>query len=96
MTAKLSISKAAFAVVARLFKWSFVVKMLLTASYGMRYLHESGIVHRDLKSANLLVTEDYGIKISDFGLSRTKRGTTVINSMHIAGSPGWMAPEVTS
>jgi hypothetical protein len=78
----------------KLFNWSFLHKILLTASYGMRYLHESGIVHRDLKSANLLVTEDFAIKISDFGLSRTKRGTTVINSMHIAGSPGWMAPEV--
>ena len=40
------------------------------------------------------VTDDMLIKISDFGLSRTKKGTTVINSIHIAGSPGWMAPEV--
>ena len=60
---------------------------------GMAYLHSRSppIVHRDLKSGNLLVDEDMHIKVSDFGLARTK---TADGARTQVGTYAWMAPEV--
>ncbi|XP_011024258.1 PREDICTED: serine/threonine-protein kinase CTR1-like isoform X2 [Populus euphratica] len=62
---------------------------------GMNYLHQfrPPIIHRDLKSLNLLVDSAYKVKICDFGLSRSK-AKTYISSTSAAGTPEWMAPEV--
>lgn len=67
----------------------FIAKEILKA---LSYLHANQIIHRDVKAANILVTEDGHIKLGDFGVasqtrSRIKRGS-------IVGSPYWMAPEV--
>lgn len=37
----------------------------------MAFLHEAGVMHRDIKSANILINSDCDVKIGDFGLSRT-------------------------
>ncbi|KAL6145730.1 hypothetical protein ACLB2K_056415 [Fragaria x ananassa] len=62
---------------------------------GMNYLHRRNppIVHRDLKSPNLLVDKKYTVKVCDFGLSRLK-ANTFLSSKSAAGTPEWMAPEV--
>lgn len=59
---------------------------------GMQYLHSHKIIHRDLKSPNVLLTHKDTLKISDFGTSRlwTERST----KMSFAGTVSWMAPEV--
>ena len=49
---------------------SLVVYCALGAAKGMKYLHTLGIIHRDLKSGNLLVSNDWTVKVADFGLSR--------------------------
>jgi serine/threonine protein kinase len=51
-------------------------------------------VHRDLKSPNLLVDENFTVKICDFGLARVKENTFVQTINGCAGTPNWMAPEV--
>ncbi|CAG9855934.1 unnamed protein product [Phyllotreta striolata] len=58
---------------------------------GMQYLHSHKIIHRDLKSPNVLIGKDEIIKISDFGTSRTWNG--VSEKMTFAGTVAWMAPE---
>ncbi|KAL1517763.1 hypothetical protein ABEB36_001489 [Hypothenemus hampei] len=58
---------------------------------GMHYLHTHKIIHRDLKSPNVLIGDDEIIKISDFGTSRTWNG--VSEKMTFAGTVAWMAPE---
>ncbi|GAB2277557.1 Serine/threonine-protein kinase edr1 [Dionaea muscipula] len=71
------------------------IKMALDVARGMNCLHTSRptIVHRDLKSANLLVDDNWNVKVCDFGLSRLKHNT-FLSSKSTAGTPEWMAPEV--
>ncbi|XP_078430906.1 protein kinase superfamily protein isoform X2 [Wolffia australiana] len=71
------------------------IKMALDVAMGMNCLHTSSptIVHRDLKSPNLLVDMDWNVKVCDFGLSRLKHNT-FLSSKSTGGTPEWMAPEV--
>ena len=69
------------------------LQIMLESAAGMQYLHDSNpvILHRDLKSDNLLVTNDWSIKVADFGLSRFRSDQKVMTQV---GTPMWMAPEV--
>ncbi|CAI9113657.1 OLC1v1014300C1 [Oldenlandia corymbosa var. corymbosa] len=71
------------------------LRMALDAARGMNYLHNCSpvIVHRDLKSPNLLVDKNWVVKVCDFGLSRMKN-STFLSSRSTAGTAEWMAPEV--
>lgn len=69
--------------------------MALDIARGVNYLHHCcpPIVHRDLKSSNLLVDKSWNVKVGDFGLSRLKYGT-FLETITGKGTPQWMAPEV--
>ncbi|KAL5569551.1 hypothetical protein UlMin_026126 [Ulmus minor] len=71
------------------------LNMAIDVAKGMNYLHQlqPPIVHRDLKSPNLLVDSTYTVKVCDFGLSRSKENT-FLSSKTAGGTPEWMAPEV--
>lgn len=71
------------------------LRMAFDVAKGMNYLHTSHppIVHRDLKSPNLLVDKHWAVKVCDFGLSSIKHHT-FLSSKSTAGTPEWMAPEV--
>ncbi|KAL0591626.1 hypothetical protein ABG067_001227 [Albugo candida] len=59
---------------------------------GLAYLHEQGVLHRDVKGANILTTKDGLVKLADFGVAVKLNETQKSNS--VVGSPYWMAPEV--
>ncbi|XP_074281536.1 uncharacterized protein LOC141606347 [Silene latifolia] len=75
--------------------WRRRIHMALDIARGMNYLQNCNppIVHRDLKSSNLLVDKNWSVKVADFGLSRVKH-ETYLTTKTGKGTPQWMAPEV--
>lgn len=62
---------------------------------GLEYLHNNGIMHRDIKGANILVDNKGCIKLADFGASKkVVELATVTGAKSMKGTPYWMAPEV--
>ena len=57
---------------------------------GLLYLHEQGVIHRDIKGSNILATKEGTIKLADFGVATRVGGL----DKSVVGSPYWMAPEV--
>lgn len=68
-----------------------VIRIASDVSKGMNYLHQINIVHRDLKTANLLM-DDQVVKVADFGVARVKDQSGVMTAE--TGTYRWMAPEV--
>jgi len=71
--------------------WLLRSKIATDVAYAMCFLHSKGLIHRDLKSNNLLVGENWKVKVCDFGFSRKVSKDGV---MTVCGTDEWMAPEV--
>nr|GLL26238.1 serine/threonine-protein kinase STY8-like isoform X1 [Ipomoea trifida] len=74
------------------FKLPNLLKVATDVSKGMYYLHQNSIIHRDLKTANLLMDEHGVVKVADFGVARVQAETGVMTSE--TGTYRWMAPEI--
>ena len=61
-------------------------------AYAMAYMHRLDLVHRDLKSSNVLFTDDMTAQVCDFGTARSLEGTALASK--VSGTYRWMAPEV--
>ncbi|POM61383.1 TKL/DRK protein kinase, partial [Phytophthora palmivora] len=78
----------------RLLSWSRdKARMAVGIAQALRYIHERKppIIHRDLKSTNILLTETLETKISDFGVSRSRKHGFMTAGV---GTPYWIAPEI--
>ncbi|XP_048221994.1 interleukin-1 receptor-associated kinase 4 [Perognathus longimembris pacificus] len=74
--------------------WHMRCKIAQGTANGISFLHDNHHIHRDIKSANILLDKDFTAKISDFGLARAsqKFSQTVVTS-RIVGTTAYMAPE---
>ncbi|KAK8505410.1 hypothetical protein V6N13_045848 [Hibiscus sabdariffa] len=75
--------------------WQRRMKIAMDIARGLEYLHEHcnpPVIHRDLKSSNILLDSDFNAKLSDFGLAVTDAAKNK-NSLKLSGTLGYVAPE---
>ncbi|MEO0189788.1 MAG: serine/threonine-protein kinase [candidate division WOR-3 bacterium] len=67
--------------------------IIIEIAKGLGYAHQKGIVHRDMKPANILIGYDGCVKIADFGLAQAQDLTTITVTGAIVGTPAYMSSE---
>ncbi|TGO41856.1 hypothetical protein BHYA_0015g00190 [Botrytis hyacinthi] len=72
-------------------KW--IIPILREVAEAIKWVHEAGIIHRDIKCANVLITEEGAVQLCDFGVAGTME-TKVDKRSTVIGTPHWMAPEL--
>ncbi|HEX2097923.1 MAG TPA: protein kinase, partial [Rubrobacteraceae bacterium] len=70
-----------------------VVGVTLQIADALQAAHEKGVIHRDIKPQNVLVTEKGDIKVTDFGIARATSTSTLTSTDHVLGTADYMSPE---
>ncbi|CAL5210005.1 unnamed protein product [Lathyrus oleraceus] len=73
--------------------WHIRMKIAIETASALAYLHASGIIHRDVKTKNILLTNSFSVKVADFGLSRLFPHDITHASTAPQGTPGYVDPD---
>ena len=73
--------------------WQRAVEIAIQVAQGLQHAHDNGVVHRDIKPPNILLTEDGTVKVSDFGIARALASSTRSRTASLMGTPAYMSPE---
>jgi len=74
--------------------WKRRSKIAREISQGLSFLHSRNILHRDLKSMNVLLDKLHRVKLGDFGLAKVKQESSSQQTQQSVGTTAWMAPEL--
>lgn len=70
-----------------------IIRFLSEMSAGLQAIHDAGIVHRDMKPENIMLTKDGHVKIADFGIARTGTGPRLTEHGGVVGTIEYVSPE---
>jgi serine/threonine protein kinase len=70
-----------------------IVRLMSQIAAGLQAIHEAGIVHRDMKPENILLTKEGNVKIADFGIARNRHGPKLTEHGGVVGTVEYVAPE---
>jgi eukaryotic-like serine/threonine-protein kinase len=70
-----------------------VSAILGQAATALQAAHDSGVVHRDVKPANIMVNDHGAAKLTDFGIARAMEGSTLTQTGEVLGTPHYLSPE---
>lgn len=73
--------------------WSVRMKIAIETASALTYLHASDVIHRDVKTTNILLDNNFCVKVADFGLSRLYPNDVTHVSTAPRGTPGYVDPE---
>ena len=73
--------------------WLEAVNLLLPICQALAYAHERGVIHRDVKPANILLSPERVTKLTDFGVARLEVDHRLTTSGNMVGTPLYIAPE---
>jgi hypothetical protein len=73
--------------------WRKVRDIVYEAALALGHAHARGIVHRDVKPANIMIDEEHRVLLADFGISKAAEGATFTATGTILGTPAYMSPE---
>jgi predicted Ser/Thr protein kinase len=71
----------------------YAIEIIRQVATGLGYAHQNGVIHRDVKPSNILISNDGRVLLADFGLATVPGAPTLTETGTVAGTPAYMSPE---